>query len=196
MVRTLSPGLVTSPLCRYLASLGRPSLVPFDPCFSRTVSTFCVQPPSSPPRPSTSIPLGITGPSRSPRFRLYQSSIGSTLPVMSSNTPELRDAVSHAQGTLDLAPLRSQVLVRHAPDKTLCPFEIPGGGMCVDPGCFYAHLRDLEPSDAETANYLAGIFTSFHVGQMSAALGSGRASIGGRDLKSRVIDALDKLGLR
>jgi len=69
--------------------------------------------------------------------------------------------------TPDLKPLRLSVLGRRLdPSKRLCQYEVPGGGTCRDEGCEDVHLSRLEgansaglvePTDAETADYLFSI---------------------------------------
>ncbi|KAG8875029.1 hypothetical protein FRB97_005477 [Tulasnella sp. 331] len=126
----------------------------------------------------------------------YQSPLGSAGPLTSTRTPNSpRDAVSHSQGVVDLAPLRSTALSRHAQEKkALCPFEIPGGGICVDTTCSYAHTRDLQPTDEEVAQFLNAIFASLTIPQVVGELK--KRPTGNQDLNARVIHVLDKLGLR
>lgn len=48
----------------------------------------------------------------------------------------------------DLRPLRVAVLLREVggdPDKRLCQYEIPGGGICRDKTCSDLHIGDLQP---------------------------------------------------
>ncbi|KAG9029550.1 hypothetical protein FRB95_005224 [Tulasnella sp. JGI-2019a] len=126
----------------------------------------------------------------------YQSPLGSAGPSpfsFGTNVPQ--DAVSHAQGVVDLAPLRLQALNRHAQERALCPFEIPGGGTCVDTTCPYAHMRDLQPTDEEVAQFLTGIFASLTVPQVVDEFKTSLKG-GSQDLSARVMLVLDKLGLR
>jgi len=127
----------------------------------------------------------------------YQSPLGWRIPSRSPNSPSsTQDAVAYAQGVLDLAPLRSRVIARYAPDRPLCRHEVPGGGLCVDMTCTFAHLRDLTPNDEDVALYLAGIFSSFSATQIFDVLRHEKAKLHGQALNLRIALVLEKLGLR
>ena len=47
----------------------------------------------------------------------------------------------------DLRPLRTVVMTRLAgPDRFICQYEVPGGGICRDRTCSDLHLSDMDPS--------------------------------------------------
>ncbi|KAL1742272.1 hypothetical protein HDZ31DRAFT_66139 [Schizophyllum fasciatum] len=43
------------------------------------------------------------------------------------------------------------------PAKTVCKFEVPGGGLCRDPRCGDAHIASFEPNDRDTAAYVCAV---------------------------------------
>ena len=47
---------------------------------------------------------------------------------------------------VDLAALRYSLMANVDPQRKLCQFEIPGGGVCKDSTFRDMHLRELEPS--------------------------------------------------
>lgn len=55
----------------------------------------------------------------------------------------------HSQRDLvDLKSLKIATAIRHLdPSKEVCPFEVPGGGVCSDAGCDFVHLRRDEAGE-------------------------------------------------
>lgn len=68
-----------------------------------------------------------------------------TVTYLTSSRPSTEDLKMHVP---DLRPLRVAVLLREVggdPEKRLCQYEIPGGGICRDKTCSDLHIGDLQP---------------------------------------------------
>ncbi|KAJ7927982.1 hypothetical protein B0H13DRAFT_2311849 [Mycena leptocephala] len=96
------------------------------------------------------------------------------------------------------------------PAKRICQFEVPGGGVCADAGCEDLHLNRfgreggagvVEPSDADTAEYLHNVLPSAWVTKheasiprIAAALQEARIKSDAGVFEERVARALAGLG--
>ncbi|KAJ7025330.1 hypothetical protein C8F04DRAFT_1269221 [Mycena alexandri] len=107
----------------------------------------------------------------------------------------------------NLLPLKLATCSALDPGKRVCQYEVPGGGVCRDGRCEDVHLsRDgreggegvVEPSDADTAEYLAKTLPSEWVtkhaggraGRIAAALQEARMKSTGLVFEERVARAL------
>lgn len=84
------------------------------------------------------------------KFQTYVSPLGYQFPLLGSNhAVPGKDLIEQDGGDhIDLGPLKMAALSALDPSKSVCKFEIPGGGTCLDPQCSSIHLRDMEPSGA------------------------------------------------
>ncbi|KAF8527572.1 hypothetical protein BU17DRAFT_81778 [Hysterangium stoloniferum] len=97
-----------------------------------------------------------------------------------------------------LGPLKQGAILKLDPKRTICQFEIPGAGNCRDSSCPSVHLRAFEPTDEETARYLAKALPAPQPSaqDIKAALGRVRASKQDQDFDTRVSETLLQLGVR
>ncbi|KAJ6508672.1 hypothetical protein C8R45DRAFT_1089828 [Mycena sanguinolenta] len=110
----------------------------------------------------------------------------------------------------NLKPLKLATSSALDPAKRICQFEVPGGGVCRDAGCGDVHLNRVgreggagvvEPSDADTAEYLCKLLPGAWVQQHDAstsriagALAEARIKDASLVFEERVARALASLG--
>jgi len=87
-------------------------------------------------------------------------------------------------------------------DLRVCPYEVPGGGVCRDKECGELHLSEVtkEPSDAEVAAFVHGMLPRPWSGRcdvraIEIALEGVRLHGGATDVDGRVREALGGLGI-
>ncbi|KAJ7695645.1 hypothetical protein B0H17DRAFT_1054978 [Mycena rosella] len=137
---------------------------------------------------------------------LSASSSISSLPSFSSSS-----STYHSVFPLpDLRPLKLTTCSALDPAKTICRFEVPGGGVCRDAGCKDLHLQRVgresgedvvEPSDDDTAEYLYGVLPAawltkhgVTVPGIAGALQQARDPSSGGVFEERVAQVLAGLG--
>ncbi|TDL17244.1 hypothetical protein BD410DRAFT_794551 [Rickenella mellea] len=79
--------------------------------------------------------------------------------------------------------------------KRLCQYEVPGGGQCRDASCEELHVWELEPSDQDTAQFLAGAWP-FSEAEIIGALRQARKTQGNKgpsSLETRVAESYGRL---
>ncbi|KAJ6585076.1 hypothetical protein B0H19DRAFT_1108058, partial [Mycena capillaripes] len=111
----------------------------------------------------------------------------------------------------NLKPLKLATCSALDPAKRICQYEVPGGGVCRDAGCEDVHLNRVgreggagvvEPSDADTAEYLYNLLPSAWVSEHGATIPRITAALEEARIKStaplvfeeRVARALAALG--
>ncbi|TRM63848.1 hypothetical protein BD626DRAFT_261530 [Schizophyllum amplum] len=100
---------------------------------------------SSPARPTTALPTEGEEVLRAPECALAPDAAEHPYPGSEYPYPDLRRLkLATAARTLD-------------PAKTVCKFEVPGGGLCRDARCGDAHISSFEPSDRDTAAYVSAV---------------------------------------
>ncbi|KAG8967861.1 hypothetical protein FRC03_009148 [Tulasnella sp. 419] len=126
-----------------------------------------------------------------------QSSASASNPTINADSSISSECITHRSGRLNITPLKLSVLDRYDPGKSICKFEVPGGGVC-GVKCEDAHLRDFEPSDVETAKYLAEHFPNHTVDQFEEALMHTRKAglVNQLNYTARIANALTTLKLR